>query len=108
MREAVATEEGRIIKIGPYWVGLLGKSGVYYSYLHMNPNRLFVKLDDQVSAGQTLGLVSDYMPGPHGTTTHLHFEIHIPVASADGGATFDIVEPYMSLVRSYQRLISSQ
>jgi murein DD-endopeptidase MepM/ murein hydrolase activator NlpD len=102
---AVAAENGRITKKGPFWIGLLGSSGVYYSYLHMNPNKLSVHLGDQVVAGQPLGLVSDYMDRAHDTTVHLHFEIHVSLVGAGGLTGLRVVSPYMSLVRAYQRLL---
>ena len=107
--EAIAAETGRISKIGPFWVGLVGDSGIYYSYLHLNPHRLAVKLGERVSSGDTIGYVSDYMNGPHGTTTHLHFEIHASIIDAKTGrATLQPVSPYFSLVEAYKRLLNAQ
>lgn len=107
VRYAVAAENGRITKVGTYWVGMLGESGVYYSYLHMNPHRLSVAYGDSVVAGQNLGLVSDYLPDSHGTTTHLHFEIHASIVDSAGKPSLEVVSPYLSLAYAYQRLLKS-
>ena len=96
---AVATEDGRISNIGVYSVELTGTSGTRYRYLHLSMNNLRVAQNSAVRAGDRIGLISADFGGVP-TPVHLHFEMLQNV----GGNGFRQVPPYMSLVRSYERL----
>ena len=99
LHEVVAVEDGIIQHIGTYSVRLKGtETGNLYSYLHLNMRRLRVSALDTVSAGDTLGFVSNDF-GTTPTTFHLHFEIKAPIE----GEGIIHVPPYMSLVRAYER-----
>lgn len=99
LHEVVAVEDGIIQHIGTYSVRLKGtETGNLYSYLHLNMRRLRVSPLDTVSAGDTLGFVSNDF-GSTPTTFHLHFEIKAPIE----GEGIVHVPPYMSLVRAYER-----
>lgn len=99
LHEVVAVEDGIIQHIGTYSVQLRGtESGNIYSYLHLNMRRLRVSALDSVSAGDTLGFVSNDFGGTP-TTFHLHFEIKSPIE----GQGITHVPPYMSLVAAYER-----
>lgn len=96
---AVATEDGRITRIGSYSVILLGGSGTDYRYLHLQMNKLAVKAGDRVKRGQKLGLISNNFGGTP-TTVHLHFEMLQNV----GGKGLRHVPPYTSLIAAYQQM----
>ena len=99
IHEVIAVEDGIIQHIGTYSVQLKGtETGNIYSYLHLNMRRLRVSTMDVVSAGDTLGFVSNDF-GSTPTTFHLHFEIKAPIE----GEGIVHVPPYMSLVAAYER-----
>ncbi|MEM7638334.1 MAG: M23 family metallopeptidase [Pseudomonadota bacterium] len=99
LHEVVAVEDGIIQHIGTYSVQLKGTdTGNLYSYLHLNMRRLRVSALDTVSAGDTIGFVSNDF-GSTPTTFHLHFEIKAPIE----GEGIVHVPPYMSLVAAYER-----
>lgn len=99
VHEVIAVEDGIIQHIGTYSVQLKGtQTGNIYSYLHLNMRRLRVSALDTVSAGDTLGFVSNDF-GSTPTTFHLHFEIKAPIE----GEGIIHVPPYMSLVAAYER-----
>lgn len=99
LHEVIAVEDGIIQHIGTYSVQLKGtETGNLYSYLHLNMRRLRVSTLDTVSAGDTLGFVSNDF-GSTPTTFHLHFEIKAPLE----GEGIVHVPPYMSLVAAYER-----
>lgn len=99
LHEVIAVEDGIIQHIGTYSVKLKGTvTGNIYSYLHLNMRRLRVSALDTVSAGDTLGFVSNDFGGTP-TTFHLHFEMKAPIE----GEGIVHVPPYMSLVRAYER-----
>ncbi|MFN3200175.1 MAG: peptidoglycan DD-metalloendopeptidase family protein [Bradymonadia bacterium] len=97
---AVAAEDGRITNIGSYSVYLDSDSGTLHRYLHMDPGSLRVREGQRVSQGDRLGLVSNAFGGTP-TTIHLHYDLNQNVAGV--GQVY--VPTYMSLVRSYERLI---
>ncbi len=101
---AVAAEDGTITQIGSYTVYLSSSTGRTYLYLHMQMDKLKVKVGDHVTRGQALGLVSNNF-GATATTIHLHFEIKQPV-SLNGSTLVTRVPPYSSLVDAYQRLLA--
>ena len=77
-----------------------------FRHLHMHPR----KLDDddifsghRVKEGDRLGTISNYSRRPGLTSTHLHFEIQVP--TRDGWVR---VNPYMTLVASYEHLIRAR
>ncbi len=93
----VAAEDGYISNIGSYTVNVRA-GGRIYRYMHMNMKALEVELGQDVSAGDTLGYVSNDFGGTP-TTLHLHFEIKHN--TAEHGWTF--APPYTSLVKAYER-----
>lgn len=104
---AVAVEDGEVTHLGRYTVTLLGDSGREYRYLHLNMDRLAIERGQTVSAGQRIGLVSDFFNGTP-TTIHLHFEIRQVLKNEQGRLEKRFVPPYPSLVRSYRRLIGEE
>lgn len=79
---------------------------IRFRHLHMHPR----KLDEDgilsghiVKEGDALGTVGNYNRRPGWTTTHLHFELQVP--TRDGWVR---VNPYMTLVASYEQLIRAR
>jgi hypothetical protein len=54
----------------------------------------------QVEEGEKLGVVSNYLDHPNGTSRHLHFDVQ--VFTRDGWIW---VNPYVTLISAYERLI---
>ncbi|HEY5216194.1 MAG TPA: M23 family metallopeptidase, partial [Pseudolabrys sp.] len=75
-------------------------------YMHMNPNQLDadgIVSGKQVAEGDVLGKVGNYNTKERGTTYHLHFDMQVPSRL---GWVF--VNPYMTLVTAYERLIGAR
>ncbi|THD62523.1 MAG: M23 family peptidase [Bradyrhizobium sp.] len=76
---------------------------IRFRYMHMNPARLDadgVLNGRQVEEGEKIGVVSNYLDHPNGTTRHLHFDVQ--VFTRDGWLW---VNPYVTLISAYERLI---
>jgi hypothetical protein len=97
LHEVVVVEDGVISNVGSYSISLRA-GGRIYKYLHLNMAKLKVKTGDAVTAGQSIGYVSNDFGGS-ATTFHLHFEI--VQNTADQGWVH--VPPYLSLVEAYER-----
>jgi hypothetical protein len=72
-------------------------------YMHMNPASMDadgVLNGRRVEEGEKIGVVSNYLDHPNGTTRHLHFDVQ--VFTRDGWLW---VSPYVTLVSAYERLI---
>lgn len=133
---AVAVEDGTIYETASdtanatrYWLKLRAGDAPtrYYNYLHMLPASKAQSLyasnhtkyaylqnypawhaGDHVVAGQKLGLVSTYF-GSSSTTTHLHFEIRMVLATTVNGKAIGatgMIPPYKTLVNAYQRRLN--
>lgn len=79
---------------------------VRFRYLHMNPKMMDADglLDGrQVSEGEILGKVADWGDYESGTSYHLHFNMQVFTKVG-----WVWVNPYMSLVLSYERLIGGR
>jgi hypothetical protein len=71
--------------------------------MHMNPASMDadgVLNGRQVEEGEKLGVVSNYLDHPNGTSRHLHFDVQ--VFTRDGWIW---VNPYATLISAYERLI---
>jgi hypothetical protein len=76
---------------------------IRFRYMHMNPARLDadgVLNGRGVEEGEKIGVVSNYLDHPNGTTHHLHFDVQ--VFTRDGWLW---VNPYVTLISAYERLI---
>jgi hypothetical protein len=76
---------------------------IRFRYMHMNPAAM--DADDilngrYVEEGEKIGVVSNYLDHPNGTTRHLHFDVQ--VFTRDGWLW---VNPYVTLISAYERLI---
>jgi hypothetical protein len=79
---------------------------IRFRYMHMNPHAMTADglLNGRiVSEGETIGVVSNYLDRPAGTSLHLHFDVQ--VFTRDGWLW---VNPYAALVASYERLIHAR
>src|SRR5260370_11909834 len=71
--------------------------------MHMNPMRMDADVilnGRYVGEGEKIGVVSNYLDHPNGTTRHLHFDVQ--------GFTRDgwlWVNPYVTVISAYERLI---
>lgn len=76
---------------------------IRFRYMHMNP---YVMDADgllngrEVAEGEQIGVVSNYLDHPNGTSRHLHFDVQ--VFTRDGWIW---VNPYVTLISAYERLI---
>jgi hypothetical protein len=76
---------------------------VRFRYMHMNPAALDASgmLNGRsVDEGEKIGVVSNYLDHPNGTSLHLHFDVQ--VFTRDGWIW---VNPYVTLISAYERLI---
>jgi hypothetical protein len=77
-----------------------------FRYMHMNPVRMDadgVLNGRHVEEGEKIGVVSNYLDHPNGTSRHLHFDVQ--VFTRDGWLW---VNPYVTLVSAYERLIQGR
>jgi hypothetical protein len=75
-------------------------------YIHMSPKRLDadgILSGKRLEEGETLGQVGNYNDYERGTTYHLHFDMQVPTAFG-----YVFVNPYMTLVSAYERLIGAR
>jgi hypothetical protein len=71
--------------------------------MHMNPQAMNTDglLNGRIVAeGEKIGVISNYLDHPAGTSMHLHFDVQ--VFTRDGWIW---VNPYVTLVSAYERLI---
>lgn len=76
---------------------------IRFRYMHMNPSVMDADglLNGRmVAEGEQIGVVSNYLDHPNGTTRHLHFDVQ--VFTRDGWIW---VNPYVTLVSAYERLV---
>jgi hypothetical protein len=76
---------------------------IRFRYMHMNPASLDADgvLNGRIVAeGEKIGVVSNYLDFPNGTSRHLHFDVQ--VFTRDGWLW---VNPYVTLISAYERLI---
>jgi hypothetical protein len=74
-----------------------------FRYMHMNPATMDadgILSGRHVGEGEKIGVVSNYLDHPNGTTHHLHFDTQ--VFTRDGWLW---VNPYVTLISAYERLI---
>jgi hypothetical protein len=79
---------------------------IRFRYMHMNPSAMDADgiLNGRVVAeGEKIGVVSNYLDHPNGTTRHLHFDVQ--VFTRDGWLW---VNPYVTLISAYERLIGGR
>jgi peptidase M23-like protein len=107
MHDVVAVRDGAVLRApgqeSIYIVANAANERIRFRYLHMSPKQ--IDADGFVSGrlvreGEVIGKVGNYFKRERGTTYHLHFDIQVPTRY---GWVF--VNPYMTLVAAYERLI---
>ena len=76
---------------------------IRFRYMHMSPTSMDsdgLLNGRRVDEGEKIGVVSNYLDHPNGTTRHLHFDVQ--VFTRDGWLW---VSPYTTLISAYERLI---
>ena len=76
---------------------------IRFRYMHMNPSAMeadHLLNGREVLEGEQIGVVSNYLDHPNGTSRHLHFDVQ--VFTRDGWIW---VNPYVTLIAAYERLI---
>jgi len=103
----VAVRDGVLIRSPKQQAATLQINGrnehVRFRYMHMNPASMDADgvLNGRiVEEGEKIGVVSNYLDHPNGTTRHLHFDVQ--VFTRDGWLW---VNPYVTLISAYERLI---
>ncbi|WP_183706966.1 M23 family peptidase [Bradyrhizobium sp. ERR14] len=79
---------------------------IRFRYMHMNPHAMNADgvLNGRiVTEGEKIGVISNYLDHPAGTSMHLHFDVQ--VFTRDGWIW---VSPYVTLVSAYERLIHAR
>jgi hypothetical protein len=79
---------------------------IRFRYMHMNPAAMDADgllNGRQVQEGERIGVVSNYLDRPNGTSRHLHFDVQ--VFTRDGWIW---VNPYVTLISSYEHLIRAR
>jgi hypothetical protein len=89
-----------------YLVVNTAREHLRFRYLHMSPR----KLDEDkvlsgrlVNEGEVIAEIGNYSKREGGTSYHLHFDIQVPTRN---GWVF--VNPYMTLVAAYERLLGAR
>lgn len=108
--DVVAAHDGIILRApkqeAVYLFANTASAHVRLRYIHMNPDRLDadgILSGKSVRAGETIGKAATYNKQERGTTYHLHFDMQVPTKIG-----FVFVNPYMSLVAAYERLIGAR
>jgi hypothetical protein len=103
----VAVRDGVLIRSPKQQAATLqintGTEHIRFRYMHMNPWAMDadgILNGRQVAEGEKIGVVSNYLDFPNGTSYHLHFDVQ--VFTRDGWIW---VNPYTTLIASYERLI---
>ncbi len=76
---------------------------IRFRYMHMNPKSMDADgllNGRRLNEGENIGVVSNYLDHPNGTSRHLHFDVQ--VFTRDGWLW---VSPYVTLISAYERLI---
>ncbi|WP_172185171.1 M23 family metallopeptidase [Bradyrhizobium aeschynomenes] len=95
-----ARQQGAIIQVNS------GTEHVRFRYMHMNPAAMDkdgLLNGRRLREGEPIGVVSNYLDHPNGTTRHLHFDVQL--FTRDGWIW---VNPYMTLIAAYERLIGGR
>jgi hypothetical protein len=103
----VAVREGMLIRAPQQQAATLQvntrNEHIRFRYMHMTPAAMDtdgVLSGRRVEEGEKIGVVSNYLDHPNGTSRHLHFDVQ--VFTRDGWLW---VNPYVTLISAYERLI---
>jgi hypothetical protein len=108
--DAVAADDGMILHPRKNEALFLfvntASAHVRLRYLHMHPGKLEASgmtTGRRVQRGEVIGQIGNYDERDHGTTYHLHFDMQVPTAIG-----YVFVNPYMTLVSSYEQLLGER
>jgi hypothetical protein len=108
--DVVAVRDGAILRApGQEAVWLVANTAnehIRFRYLHMRPKLLDaggVFSGRAVKAGELIGQVGNFSGHENGTSYHLHFDMQVPTRLG-----WIYVNPYMTLVSAYERLIGGR
>jgi hypothetical protein len=108
--DVVAVRDGAILRSpkqeAVYIVINNANEHMRFRYLHMEPRRMDednLLSGRDVREGEVIGKVSNYSQKENGTSYHVHFDVQVPTKM---GWVF--VNPYMTLVVAYERLIGGR
>jgi hypothetical protein len=108
--EVVAVRDGAIMRApGQESVWLVVNTAtehIRFRYLHMRPKLLDaggVLSGRTVTAGEVIGQIGNFSGHENGTSYHLHFDVQVPTRIG-----WVYVNPYMTLVAAYERLIGGR
>jgi murein DD-endopeptidase MepM/ murein hydrolase activator NlpD len=109
----IAPEAGEIYDIGSFGVRMMADDGTWYQFLHLDMTSLAVTAGQDVVRGQRIGKMSntffDSGGNPVPTTIHLHLDMKESYAPTNGDPPFiDRVNPYMTLVKAYERKLAGE
>ena len=106
-RRVVAVRDGVVIRSLKQQAATLQVNSrtehIRFRYMHMNPAAMDadgILNGRHVDEGERIGVVSNYLDHPNGTSRHLHFDVQ--VFTRDGWLW---VNPYVTLISAYERLI---
>jgi Peptidase family M23 len=106
----VAVREGVLIRSSKQQAVILQintrNEHIRFRYMHMNPADMDtggILSGRRVEEGEKIGVVSNYLDYPNGTTRHLHFDVQ--VFTRDGWLW---VNPYVTLISAYERLVQGR
>jgi hypothetical protein len=107
LHDAVAVRDGMVLR-APNQQSILivvnaPNERIRFRYLHMLPRQLDADgffSGRLVREGEVIGKVGNFYKHERGTSYHLHFDVQVPTRN---GWVF--VNPYMTLVAAYERLI---
>jgi len=110
LHEVVAVRDGMVLRsAGQFAVNVVVNAPnerVRFRYLHMLPKQLDrdgVLSGREVLEGEVIGKVGNFFRKERATSYHLHFDVQVPTKY---GWVF--VNPYMTLVSAYERLIDGR
>jgi hypothetical protein len=110
IHEVVAVRDGSVLRVpGQGSLRLVVNSAdlrARFRYLHMSPKEMDAHglfTGRSVHEGEVIGTLGNFLAMNAVTTAHLHFELEVP--TKDGWV---LVNPYMTLVASYERLIEGR
>ena len=108
--DVVAVRDGAILRApGQEAVWLFVNTAnerIRFRYLHMRPKLLDASgmfSGRTVKAGELIGQVGNFSGHENGTSYHLHFDVQVPTRWG-----WIYVNPYMTLVAAYERLIGGR
>jgi hypothetical protein len=109
-QEIVAVHDGVVLRLRKQEAMFLfinsPRAHIRVRYIHMNPKQLDADgmlSGKRLAEGETIGKVGNFNDYERGTTYHLHFDMQVPTRIG-----YVFVNPYMSLVSAYERLIGGR